>query len=44
MRQIAARAGVGEPTLRRRFASKGELVAEAFEDKVGRYAGLALEG
>ncbi|WP_433501295.1 TetR/AcrR family transcriptional regulator [Sphaerimonospora sp. CA-214678] len=42
MRQIAARAGVAEPTLRRRFASKEELVAEAFEDKVARYADLAL--
>jgi len=42
MRQIAARAGVGEPTLRRRFASKEELIAEAFEDKVAQYADLAL--
>ncbi|MEU6642616.1 helix-turn-helix domain-containing protein [Saccharomonospora sp. NPDC046836] len=41
MRQIALRAGVGEPTLRRRFGSKEELVAEAFEDKVGAYADLA---
>lgn len=41
MRQIARRAGVGEPTLRRRFASKTELVAEAFEDKIAIYADLA---
>lgn len=41
MRQIARRAGVGEPTLRRRFASREELVAEAFEDKVAVYADLA---
>lgn len=41
LRQIAKRAGVGEPTLRRRFASKEELVAEAFEDKVAVYAELA---
>ena len=41
MRQIALRAGVGEPTLRRRFASKEALVAEAFEDKIGTYADLA---
>ena len=41
MRQIAHRAGVGEPTLRRRFASREELVAEAFTDKVAVYADLA---
>lgn len=41
MRRIALRAGVGEPTLRRRFASKEQLVAEAFEDKVGLYADIA---
>lgn len=41
MRQIARRAGVGEPTLRRRFASKEALVAEAFADKVAVYAELA---
>ncbi|BCB89786.1 TetR/AcrR family transcriptional regulator [Phytohabitans suffuscus] len=41
MRQIARRAGVGEPTLRRRFASKEELVGEAFADKVAVYADLA---
>ncbi|MCH5676598.1 TetR/AcrR family transcriptional regulator [Streptomyces gilvus] len=43
MRQIAARAGVGEPTLRRRFASKEDLVAEAFEDKITVYADLARD-
>lgn len=41
MRQIARQAGVGEPTLRRRFSSKEELIAEAFEDKVKTYADLA---
>lgn len=41
LRQIAKKAGVGEPTLRRRFSSKEELVAEAFEDKVAIYAELA---
>ena len=34
MRQVARHAGVSEPTLRRRFASKEELVAEAFGDQV----------
>jgi AcrR family transcriptional regulator len=38
MRQIALQAGVGEPTLRRRFASKEQLIAEAFQDKVAAYA------
>jgi AcrR family transcriptional regulator len=38
LRQIALRAGVGEPTLRRRFASKDDLIAEAFHDKVAAYA------
>lgn len=41
MRQVAKRAGVGEPTLRRRFASKEQLIAEAFEDKVVIYADMA---
>jgi AcrR family transcriptional regulator len=41
MRQIALRAGVSEPTLRRRFASKEDLVVEAFEDKIKTYADLA---
>jgi AcrR family transcriptional regulator len=38
LRQIALRAGVGEPTLRRRFPSKDQLVAEVFHDKVALYA------
>jgi len=38
LRQIALRAGVGEPTLRRRFTSKAQLIAEAFQDKVAAYA------
>jgi AcrR family transcriptional regulator len=38
MRQIALQAGVGEPTLRRRFASRDALIAEVFQDKVGLYA------
>jgi AcrR family transcriptional regulator len=38
MRQIALQAGVGEPTLRRRFPSKEQLIAEAFQDKVAVYA------
>jgi AcrR family transcriptional regulator len=41
LRQIASRAGVGEPTVRRRFTSKDDLIAAAFEDKVGLYADLA---
>jgi AcrR family transcriptional regulator len=41
LRQIALHAGVGEPTLRRRFASREELVAEAFQDKIAVYADLA---
>lgn len=43
MRQIARHAGVSEPTLRRRFASREELIAEAFEDKILRYAKAAEE-
>ncbi|RSM73102.1 TetR/AcrR family transcriptional regulator [Actinoplanes sp. ATCC 53533] len=41
MRHIARRAGVGEPTLRRRFPSKGALLAEAFQDRIAAYADLA---
>ena len=41
LRQIARHAGVGEPTLRRRFSSKEELVAEVFQDKLALYADLA---
>ncbi|MFF3371929.1 TetR/AcrR family transcriptional regulator [Streptomyces sp. NPDC002680] len=41
MRQIALRAGVGEPTLRRRFPSKGALLAETFQDRATAYADLA---
>ena len=41
LRRIAQEAGVSEPTLRRRFASKEELVAEAFEDKIAAYADAA---
>ncbi|MGW6005806.1 TetR/AcrR family transcriptional regulator [Oerskovia enterophila] len=44
MRQIARRAGVSEPTLRRRFGSKQELVAAAFSDKVSMYADHAAAG
>lgn len=43
MRQIALHAGVSEPTLRRRFSCKEDLVAEAFEDKIARYADAAEE-
>jgi AcrR family transcriptional regulator len=43
MRQIALHAGVSEPTLRRRFSSKEELVAEAFQDKIALYADAAEE-
>jgi AcrR family transcriptional regulator len=43
LRQIALHAGVGEPTLRRRFASREDLVAEAFQDKIAVYADLAEE-
>jgi AcrR family transcriptional regulator len=43
MRQIARHAGVSEPTLRRRFATREELIAEAFEDKVVMYADAAKE-
>lgn len=43
LRQIAKKAGVGEPTLRRRFSSKEELVAESFEDKIALYADLAAQ-
>jgi AcrR family transcriptional regulator len=38
MREIARHAGVSEPTLRRRFAGRDELIAAAFEDKVVLYA------
>mgnify|MGYP003582229930 CR=1 FL=1 len=41
MRQIARNAGVSEPTLRRRFPSKEDLVAEAFQDKIADYADAA---
>ncbi|MEV6851629.1 helix-turn-helix domain-containing protein [Actinoplanes sp. NPDC051411] len=41
MRHVAARAGVGEPTLRRRFGSKSALVAEVFDDKIAAYAQAA---
>ena len=37
-RILSAEAGVGEPTLRRRFGSKEELIAEVFHDKVAAYA------
>lgn len=43
MRQIALRAGVSEPTMRRRFPCWEALVAEAFEDKITAYADLAEE-
>lgn len=38
MRQIALHAGVSEPTLRRRFPCREELVAEAFQDQIAVYA------
>ncbi|GII56046.1 TetR family transcriptional regulator [Planotetraspora thailandica] len=41
MRQVALHAGVGEPTLRRRFATKADLVAEVFQDKIATYADAA---
>lgn len=41
MRQIARHAGVSEPTLRRRFPHREELVAEAFQDKIAAYADAA---
>lgn len=44
MRHIAKAAKVGEPTLRRRFPSKAELVAAAFEDKIAAYADISAEG
>jgi AcrR family transcriptional regulator len=43
MRQIALHAGVSEPTLRRRFATKADLVSEAFSDQVSVYADAAEE-
>ncbi|WP_155054245.1 TetR/AcrR family transcriptional regulator [Streptomyces blattellae] len=43
MRQVARHAKVGEPTLRRRFPSKADLVAEVFKDKVVFYADAAEE-
>lgn len=41
MREIARHAGVSEPTLRRRFADRDELVAAVFEDKIELYAEAA---
>lgn len=41
MRHVAALAGVGEPTLRRRFHSKADLVAEVFDDKISAFADAA---
>lgn len=41
MRQIARRAGVSEPTMRRRFPCWEELVAEVFQDKIAGYADAA---
>ncbi|BCJ49546.1 TetR family transcriptional regulator [Actinoplanes sp. NBRC 14428] len=41
MRQIARHAGVSEPTLRRRFAGRDELLAAVFEDKLVLYAEIA---
>ncbi|MEU0804400.1 helix-turn-helix domain-containing protein [Streptomyces sp. NPDC005970] len=41
MRYIAKRADVGEPTLRRRFPTKADLVAAVFEDKATAYADAA---
>ncbi|WP_084129653.1 TetR/AcrR family transcriptional regulator [Demequina sp. NBRC 110055] len=41
MRQIALHAGVGEPTLRRRFPTKETLIAAAFQAKITSYAETA---
>jgi len=43
MRQIALHAGVSEATLRRRFATMADLVAEAFSEQVSVYADAAEE-
>ena len=43
MRQIARHAGVSEPTLRRRFSSREELIAEVFADNIERCAEAAEE-
>lgn len=41
MREIARQAGVSEPTMRRRFGSRTDLVAEVFGDKLEAYADAA---
>ncbi|MEU3982409.1 helix-turn-helix domain-containing protein [Streptomyces sp. NPDC026672] len=43
MRYLAQRAGVGEPTLRRRFPTKADLMAAVFEDKATAYADAAAK-
>ncbi|MEH0420765.1 TetR/AcrR family transcriptional regulator [Streptomyces sp. B21-083] len=43
MRHIAQCAEVGEPTLRRRFPTKADLVAAVFEDKARAYADAAAK-
>lgn len=43
MEEVARRAGVGIGTLYRRFPSRPDLIAAAFETKMARYADLASE-
>jgi AcrR family transcriptional regulator len=43
MEEVARRAGVGIATLYRRFPTRPELIAAAFEAKMARYADIASE-
>jgi AcrR family transcriptional regulator len=43
MEEVARRAGVGIATLYRRFPTRPELIAAAFEAKMARYADIAAE-